>query len=165
MKRLIPIIFVALLAVTMLSVTVSAAPPVGKGAQIVPLYPCGPGQSDQVLTTQPAQGKVIINTPNRDVSFNFTVIANNLDPNTQYAVFVRELAGYTGPYFTWNNNYWFILGYFTTDSTRAGDFHLNVRAADLPSGAYNIQVALNPVSELMTHTVLATEKFTAVTLD
>jgi len=165
MKKLIFAVVVALLLTTIVGSGVVAAPGTGKGAVQTPLYPCGPGQSDEVLTDSPAQGKVIINTPDGNVTLNITGIVKGLVPSTEYRVFVRELVGYTGESIWWLGApyYWAELLAFTTDEYGAGSFHLNVRAADLPAGGYNIQVAINPAAEELTHTVLATVKFTAVT--
>jgi hypothetical protein len=78
-------------------------------------------------------------------------------------VFVRDFTDYTGPYI-WSGGVWRELLAFTTEADGTGSFHLNIRAADLPANVYNIQVAINPAAEEFTHTVLATEKFTAVTV-
>ena len=151
------------LALLMTAMVVSPAMAAGKGAIQASLYPCGPGQSNDVLTNQPAQGKVIINTPNGNVTLNFTGIVNGLSPNTEYRVFVRDFTNYTGDSI-WTNGYWAELLAFTTSADGTGSFHLNILAADLPAGAYNIQIAINPAAEELTHTVLATVLWTSVTV-
>jgi hypothetical protein len=163
MKKLILALLVAVLLTTLVSSAAFAAPPVGKGAQQVALYPCGPGNSDDVLTGSPAQGKVILNAPDGNVTLIINGIVKGLTPSTEYRVFVREIAAYTGESI-WASGVWRELIAFTTEADGTGSFHLNIRAADLPAGGYNIQVAINPAAEELTHTVLATEKFTAVTV-
>lgn len=163
MKKLIFALLTAVLLTTLVGGAVFAAPPVGKGAVQANLYPCGVGESDEVLVNSPAQGKVILNSPDGDVTMIINLIANGLDANTEYAVFIRVLPGYTGASY-FNNGYWVILGFFTTDGTGVGNYHQNIRVAELLAGEYDIQIALNPTSELMTNTVLATPIFTALTV-
>ncbi|MEJ2740179.1 MAG: hypothetical protein P8105_10195, partial [Dehalococcoidia bacterium] len=73
-KMILAIIVVALLLTTVMGSTAFAASPNGKGSVQVPLYPCGPGNSNDVLTGSPSHGKVIINTPHGNVILNITGI-------------------------------------------------------------------------------------------
>lgn len=159
-------VFVAL--VLSILMTILVVTPAMAGAAQAPLYPVTGGNSDYVLASQPAQGKVIINAPKGSTTFNFTVIAKGLDPDHFYTVWVRNLGtSYTGDFF---NQYaplgYFLLGYFTTDEDGEGNFHLNINKADLGAGTYNIQVAINDVAEIFPlaigSTVLATPKYTIV---
>lgn len=163
-------VIVACLILTALLAAPVIAAPKAKAVQ-TPLFPVSGGSSDNVLDTQPSQGKVIVNTPNGNVTLIFNGIVTGLTPSTTYAVWVRDLrsidsvGGYTGPFF---REYaplgYYVLDYFTTDEFGAGNFHINVRAEDLPADSYNIQVAINTyVPDANGVTLLATPKYTSVT--
>ena len=140
-------------------------------AQRAPLYPVEEGNSDNVLTGQPSQGRVIINDPMGDVALVIQGNATGLLSNHLYTVWVRNLdmkGGYTGDYI---NKYtplgYYLLDCFTTNRQGKGHFHLNIRATDLPAGTYDIQVAINdppgdPSDSPFGPTVLATVKYTEV---
>ena len=55
-------------------------------------------RSDDVMTTLPTQGKLIINTLGGSRTLNFTGIVKGLNPNTLYVVWVRVLYGCTEDY-------------------------------------------------------------------
>jgi hypothetical protein len=165
MKKLLFVIVAVLALTTLIGSTVSAAPKTGTGNMQVPFYPCGPGQSNDVLTNEPAQGKVILNTPDGHVTLNITGIVSGLLPSTEYRVWVREIDAYAGDYMYYAAGWHgYELLAFTTEADGTGSFHLNIRAADLPAGGYDIQVAINPAAEWISHTVLATVMFTAITV-
>jgi hypothetical protein len=148
-----------------LTVTASAFAGHGNGSQNVGWYTVTGGSSDNVTSTS-IPGHVNLNTPNGSVA----LIVNGeitLAPSTTYDVWVRNLdanGGYTGSYLS---NYpplgYYKLATFTTDSHGNGSFHLNLRAADLPAGAYPIQVAVN-THDTIGVTVAATVKYTNVTV-
>ncbi len=162
-------IAIALLLCMVLSIiTGSAVFAAGKaGAQRVPFYPVDFGSSDYVRNDLPAQGAAVINDPMGNVALMIQGNVNGLQPNHFYTVWVRELAGYTGDFL---NSYtplgYYLLDTFTTNEEGKGHFHLNIRAQDLSAGTYNIQVAINdaPSPDIIGVTVLATEKYTTVTI-
>jgi hypothetical protein len=139
------------------------------GALQIPFYPISGGSSDNVLTEEPTQGKVMINTPDGNVTLILSGTLKGLLANHFYTVWVRNLdAAYSGESF---NSYlplgYYLLGYFTTNENGMGNFHLNILAANLPSDGYEIQVAINDVPELFPlaigSTVIATPRFIAIT--
>ena len=167
MKKLIVSALLCLLLACIIATPVLAA--AKTGAIQVPFYPVSGGSSDNVLTNQPAQGKVMINTPDGNITLILNGSVKGLEADHFYTVWVRNLdAAYTGESF---NSYlplgYYLLGYFTTNENGMGNFHLNILAADLPSDGYEVQVAINDVPELFPlaigSTVIATPKFTTVT--
>lgn len=166
MKKILVIILLCLVLVGTMATPVLAA--AKAGAIQVAFYPVSGGSSDNVMTEQPAQGKVMINTPDGNVTLVFNGKASGLESNHFYTLWVRNFGtAYTGESF---NNYlplgYYLLGSFTTDENGIGNFHLNILASDLPASGYNIQIAINHTSNFPTdigYTVIATPKFTAIT--
>src|ERR1700722_11022344 len=114
----------------------------GDGSQKVNWYTVVGGSSDNVTTTT-VPGHVDLNAPNGAVALIVNGVIT-LDPNTTYDVWVRDLAGYSGAFLYQYAPLGYIrLATFTTDGDGNGAFHLNLRSADLPSGTYGIQVAIN----------------------
>ena len=67
-----------------------------------------------------------------------------LEPNTGYAVWVRELYGYTGPSITPTPGIgYYKLSWFMTDEFGYGTFQVKSYSTYLPTGSYPIQVAIN----------------------
>ena len=74
-----------------------------------------------------------------------------------YDVWVRDLTGYTGSYITkYEPLGYFKLATMTTDEEGNGSFHFNLRTDELPTGTYEIQVAINPYNN-QGCTVIATQ--------
>jgi hypothetical protein len=166
MKKLLIALVICMVLSTMVGGVALAA---GKGgAQQASFYPVASGSSDNVLTDQPSQGKAIINNPKGNVTLIIEGNVEGLEANHFYTVWVRDIgSGYTGESY---NSYlplgYFLIGYFTTDEYGEGNFHINVRAADLQANTYDIQVAINnaPSVAEIGYTVLATVKYTTVTV-
>lgn len=162
-------IAIALALCMALSVVVGGAALAGGKASVqkAPLYLVDGGSSDNVRDDLASQGRVIINDPMGDVALIIQGNVEGLKDNYSYTVWVRELFGYTGPSIHAYPPY-YKLDTFTTNSKGKGHFHLNILATDLPSGTYDIQVAINdPVGVfggVIGETVLATVKYTEVTV-
>jgi len=158
MRKFIVLAVVALA----LALTVSATSAGGGkwvNSQRLALYPVLSCSSNFPDTSQPGQGTAKLVDPMGDVNLIIQGNAKGLTADSGYDVWVRNLdtyGGYTGPKLA----YYAPLGYyklatFTTDSEGNGSFHLNLRADHLPPGEYQIQVAINPLSN-QGCTVLAT---------
>lgn len=142
---------IALALCMVLSTLIAGVAFAGKaGAQNLPLYPVPSGDSDYPNTEAIPQGRVIVNEPMGAVALIIQGNAAGLLSTHLYTVWVRNLdengenGGYTGDYI---NKYaplgYYLLSCFTTNRQGKGHFHLNIRATDLPTGTYNIQVAIN----------------------
>jgi len=116
------------------------------GAQRLQFYTVTDVSSNNVTDTE-VDGSVSVVAPDGDVALVIQGnIKSGLEANTDYEVWVRSLAGYTGPAdksYTPLNYY--MLGTFTTNGEGHGQFHINILSKDLPAGTYEIQVAINPV--------------------
>lgn len=139
----------------------------GKASLVqVGIYHVSGGSSDNVLNAQPYQGSVALITDKTDGSLRVIGSISGLDANKLYFVWVRDLTGYTGPsLFDPHVLGYFKLVSFTSDSSGKGVFSYKINGADLPSGTYNIQVAINDetgASNQIGVTVAATAKFTTV---
>lgn len=128
--------------------------------QRVLLYPVPNCDSAVVNTDAESQGEVLFNDPMGKVTLVIQGNVEGLTPKHEYAVWVRNLSGYTGPYLGEHT----LLGYykletFTTNVKGKGKFHINILADDLPTGTYEIQLAINDpdVGGKNGCTVLATE--------
>lgn len=138
MRRAFVILFAALI------LTVLVAPVVSAGKFVTPqkadwFYVSG-GSSNNVTTAQ-AYGHVQIVDPMGSATLIVTGVVQ-LAPSTGYAVWVRELYGYTGTLWTPGIGY-YKLGWFMTDANGYADFNVKVFSNVLPEGTYNIQVAIN----------------------
>jgi hypothetical protein len=141
-------------------VAVMAVPAFGAGATKAPFYTVDNGTSDQVTSTL-AGGSVTFNAPSGAVALIINGDVKGLQPNFSYAVWVRDLGGYSGPALT---SYaplgYFKLGTFTTNPQGNGSFHFNIQRSDLPAGTYNLQAAINPAGDSDSYvgqTVVATQ--------
>jgi len=122
--------------------------------QRVPLYEVTTCSSNNVSSDSIIQGEVVFVDPMGNVTLVIQGNVEGLTPKHEYAVWVRNLSGYTGPYL----DEYTPLGYykletFTTNVKGKGKFHINILADDLPTGEYEIQLAINDDG----CTVLATE--------
>lgn len=146
------------LLLVMASAAFAATPTTAAKAQTLKWYTVSGGSSDN-LTSVLVPGHVNLNTPNGYV----TMIINGvitLQPNTKYAVWVREFTGYTGPYIDlYLPLGYYALGSFTTNAYGVGHFHFNIARSQLPRATRNIQIAVNSPAG----TVAATKKFAIVT--
>ena len=149
--------FVAIAILTLLVLVVPAAAG-GKWvtAQKAPFYKVY-GCSSNYVSSELAGGQVVLVDPMGNVSLIVQGNVKGLAPDAGYDVWVRNLTGYTGSYLA----VYLPLGYykldtFTTDAEGNGSFHLNLRAADLPDGTYEVQVAINPAG-VQGCTVVATQ--------
>lgn len=138
------------------------------GATKAPFYEVPSGTSDIVSTTE-AGGSVEFNAPSGNVALIINGNVKALAPNSAYAVWVRDLTGYTGPSLTSVSSGWtyYKLGTFTTNGQGHGSFHFNILKSELPAGTYNLQVAINPAGPddaYIGSTVVATKKYTVVTV-
>jgi len=136
-------------------------------SQKADFYTVPDGNSDNVSDIL-AGGQVTLVDPMGNVSLIIQGNVRDLTPSTTYAVWVRNLAGYTGDYL---NNYeplgYFMLTTFTTNAKGHGNFHINIGKDDLPDGTYDIQVAINDLpSDQHPNgvTKIATQKYTVVTV-
>ena len=142
-----------------------AVPALSAGSTKAPFYTVDNGTSDDVTNTL-AGGSVMYNAPSGDVALIINGNVKGLQPNFNYAVWVRDLTGYTGPSLT---SYaplgYFKLGTFSTDAQGNGSFHFNIQRSDLPAGTYNLQTAINPAGDsdaYIGQTVVATQQYTNV---
>lgn len=127
------------------------------------------GSSDNVDTSSPYDGNAIVIDPTGTNDFILNGNIKGLSPGTEYFVWVRNLdsnGGYSGDFIY---NYpplgYYKLTMFTTDEFGAGDFHYQINKSDLPSGTYEIQVAINYApSDPIGVTVAATAKYLNVTV-
>lgn len=144
-----------------------AVPAFSAGSTTAPFYTVNNGTSDQVTQT-PAGGSVMFNAPSGKVALIIDGNVSGLQPNSNYAVWVRDLTGYTGPALTsYTPLGYFKLGTFSTDPLGNGTFHFNLQRSDLPSGTYNLQTAINPAgdsNDYIGQTVIATQQYTNVTV-
>jgi len=164
-KYLIFVLIVLIIWTLVIGVQVASGKRVN--AQRVPLYPVSGGSSDNVLTSEPSQGEVVFVDPMGNVTFIIQGNVEGLTPNYDYAVWIRDLGStnYTG------DSTWFHkpLGYyrvetFTTNEEGKGKFHLNILSEELTPGSYEIQLAINDDCVNIGRTVLATVKYTTVTI-
>lgn len=99
--------------------------------------------SNEVSTT-PYKGHVTLIAPDGKNDLMIQGVIKGLEPKTTYTMWVRDLTGYEG---TSIEAYaplgYFALTTFTTDKKGDGNFHYKINKADLPSGEYHLQVALN----------------------
>ena len=115
-----------------------------------------PSGTSNIVSSDLAGGKVHIVDPMGNASLIIQGNIVGLLPNTSYDVWVRNLNDYTGDYLQYVPS----LGYFkfvtlTTDDFGNADFHIMMKADELPDGTYQIQVAINPAGVL--RTVIATQ--------
>ena len=162
MKKYLILILIVLIFGTLV-VGVQAAGGKLVDAQRVPLYPVDNRSSNNVLTSEPSQGEVVFVDPMGNVTLVIQGNVEGLTPKHEYAVWVRNLSGYTGLYLDENTS----LGYykletFTTNVKGKGKFHINILANDLPTGEYEIQLAINDCEAGGTD--LATIKYITVTI-
>ena len=134
--------------------------------QPAPLYPASDCSSDNVLPSEPSQGEVIFVDPMGKVTFIIQGNVEGLLEKHDYAVWVRNLNNYDGDFIMSAAGVWFWLETFTTNAKGMGKFHINILADDLPTGTYDIQLAINDpdVGGIYGCTVLATEKWITVTI-
>ena len=158
-------ILVALAAVAALSVVAVVAVPAFAGSTKAPFYTVTNGTSDEVTNTL-SGGSVMYNAPSGNVALIINGDVKGLQPNFDYAVWVRDLTTYSGPALT---SYaplgYFKLGTFSTNAQGNGSFHFNIQRSDLPAGTYNLQTAINDAGTTDDHvgaTVVATQKYTNV---
>ena len=144
-KSLFPIIALVLVIGIALLIMTSVFAADGKWVnnQRVALYPCDDlCVSEQVNTSEPSQGEVLFNDPMGNVTLVIQGNVEGLSPKHEYAVWVRDLTGYTGD-FIMSAGGWFWLETFTTNKQGKGKFHINILSEDLPTGTYDIQLAIN----------------------
>jgi hypothetical protein len=155
---------IALAAAAALSLAALVAPAFA-GSTKAPFYTVTNGTSDQVTSTL-AGGSVMYNAPSGNVALIINGDVKGLQPNFNYAVWVRDLTGYTGPALTtYAPLGYFKLGTFSTDSQGNGSFHYNLLRSDLPAGTYNLQTAINDAGTSdawIGNTLVATQKYTTV---
>ena len=158
-------ILVALAAMAALSVVAVVAVPAFAGSTTAPFYTVTDGTSDNVTNTL-SGGSVMFNAPSGNVALIINGNVKGLQPNFEYAAWVRDLTGYTGPSLT---SYaplgYFKLGTFSTNSQGNGSFHFNIQRSDLPAGTYSLQAAINDAGTFdayIGNTVVATQKYTTV---
>lgn len=146
-------------------VAVMAVPAFSAGSTTAPFYTVNNGTSDQVTNTL-AGGSVMYNAPSGKVALIIDGNVSSLQANSNYAVWVRDLTGYTGPALTTYAPLGYVkLGTFSTDSLGNGSFHFNIQRSDLPAGTYHLQTAINPAgdsNDYIGQTVVATQKYTDV---
>jgi hypothetical protein len=155
----------ALAAAAALSLVALIAVPAFAGSTKAPFYTVTNGTSDEVTNTL-AGGSVMFNAPSGNVALIVNGDVKGLQPNFEYAAWVRDLTGYTGPSLTPTPGLgYFKLGTFTTNSQGNGSFHFNILRSELPAGTYNLQAAVNPAGpddSYIGQTVVATQKYTVV---
>jgi len=102
------------------------------------------GGSSNNVTDVPADGNVKIVTPKGRIALIIQGNIKGLEPNREYYVWVRDLAGYTGEALmpTPGQGYYKLL---TIESNKKGhaSFHISIARADLPAKTYKLQVAIN----------------------
>ena len=86
-----------------------------------------------------AKGKLVLNTPEGDVSVVFTAIFDGLEPNNEYTVYLASSAWVEDG--VWPGGE--IIGTFWTDEYGHGDFHYNIMAEDLDLGTHTMSVWVN----------------------
>jgi len=161
---LVGLMLILVLAVAAPALAVKPADPYK--AQMIDWYTVTGGSSDNV-TDVLVPGHVNLNTPSGAVTMVINGVIT-LDPNTTYAVWIRQFTGFTGDFI---NSYaplgYYTLGYFTTDAYGHGAFHYNIANSDLPAATRNIQLAVNTGTEPAPSTaygvtVAATMKYTII---
>ena len=127
------------------------------GAQRLQFYTVSGGSSDNV-TSNEVDGTANVVAPTGDVALVIQGnIKSGLEANQEYEVWVRSLAGYTGPAdesYTPLNYY--MLDTFTTNGNGYGHFHINIPSDELPPNTYDIQVAINVAGLTTERSVIAT---------
>jgi hypothetical protein len=123
---------------------VEASAPIIPDSQQASIYKVTSCDSSNI-TNDPYQGHVTLVTPDGKNDLMLQGVIQGLVPDTQYTVWIRNLLpSYSG---TFINRYiplgYFALTTFTTNKKGAGNFSYKINKADLPSGTYSIQVALN----------------------
>ena len=165
-KYLILVLIVLIIGALVIGVQVASGKRVD--AQRVPLYPVSTGNSWYVDTTAPSQGEVVLVDPMGNVTFIIQGNVEGLNPNYDYAVWVRDLRddpGYTGDFLKSASSLgYYMLETFTTNVEGKGTFHINILSEDLTPGTYQIQVAINDDCVEVGKTVLATELWVTVTI-
>lgn len=95
-------------------------------------------------------------------------VIKDLNPNTEYFVWVRSLVNYDGSFlYSFPPLNYFKLTSFITDGNGNGNFKYKINDMNLPDGIYDIQVAINredsgPLN--IGYTVAATSKYMTVTI-
>jgi len=129
--------------------------------QRVPLYEVKTCSSDDVSSDSQIQGEVVFVDPMGNMTLVIQGNVEGLESNKCYTVWVRELFGYTGPSLDEHAaSGYYMLETFTTNKKGKGKFHINILSEDLPTGTYEIQLAINDPDDpygLYGCTVLATE--------
>lgn len=128
----------------------------------LPVFEVDDKTSDKVDTDEPYQGHITVTTPRGKNDLIIRGVIHGLAKKTEHSVWIRKLAGYSGPYLDRNESLkYYKLVLFTTDSEGHGNFHLKIADSHLPAGSYELQIAINKGSD----TVSATQKWLEVKID
>jgi hypothetical protein len=139
--------------------------------QVVDIYHVNNGDSDQVDSSKPYKGKVVLTSNRRKTGLIVGGFIKDLKPNTKYFLWVRNLdsnGGYTGKsLFSYSPLGYYKLMSFKTNRFGSGMFGYRIKKSALPAGTYDIQVAINDETGTSNHigsTVAATEKYASVVI-
>ena len=169
MKKIIPLIAVAIVMVSFTSISFAKNDKDKKvESQKVEIYEVTTCNSDRI-TDIPYQGHVTIVDPMGENDLLLHGVINGLEAETTYYLWVRDLnPGYSGD----SLNSYLPLGYyklmsFVTDEYGHGTFNYHINDMDLVDGEYDLQIAINHEDGYTNNigcTVAATEKYIEVTV-
>lgn len=152
---------VALLPAAVLAKPVQGVPAHNKIKTVVSekltLYHVDDGSSDYVDLEEPYKGHCTVTTPKGKHDLIIHGVISGLKTSTEYAVWVRQLTGYTGYNLDHVGTYYKLV-LFKTDAEGHGNWHLKIADADLPAGSKDLQIAINEGGT----TVAATQKWLTV---
>lgn len=165
MSIAIVLALVALLPTAVLAKPVQGVPAHNKIKTVVSekltLYHVDDGSSDFVDLEEPYQGHCTVTTPKGKHDLIIRGVISSLKTSTEYAVWVRQLSGYTGDSLDHAQTNYYKLAIFMTDAEGHGGWQIKIADTDLSAGSKDLQIAINEGGT----TVAATQKWLTVEVD
>lgn len=124
----------------------------------VPFYYVTDGNSNNV-TDEAADGFVVIVTPHGKPALIVQGSIKGLEPKTEYYVWIRDIAGYTGESLLMiPGSGYYKLEMIKTNKKGNVNFHIKIERGVLPAGIFMLQVAINlQTTDEIGQTVIATD--------